>query len=174
MESAMNLNRRYDSPRAGGRLPGERSCGTGGVLVFHVSAVAALLLLIACSSDDKEARRDAAGPAPSHEALARVASASAGAALFRQCSACHAISPGAPDRDGPNLFGVMGQVVGRHSARFGYTAALQQAGGRWTPERMDAWLTNPQHFAPGTAMGFAGLPDPLDRADVVAYLQEQR
>ncbi|MES3098057.1 c-type cytochrome [Sphingomonas faeni] len=35
---------------------------------------------------------------------------------------------------------------------------------------MDAWLTNPRKMVPGTTMAFAGLPDPKDRADVIAYL----
>lgn len=135
------------------------------------------LLLAGCSSDghsseDREARRRAAGPAPT--VAARVASASAGAVLFTRCSACHSIGRGAPDLGGPNLFGVMGQEIGQNSQRFAYTAALQKVGGRWTPERMDLWLANPKRFAPGTAMGFAGLADPLDRADVIAYLQTQR
>ena len=68
----------------------------------------------------------------------------------------------------------MGKPVGQNSARFGYTAALQQVGGRWTPDRMDAWLANPQRFAPGTSMGFPALADPLDRADIIAYLAAQR
>jgi cytochrome c len=38
---------------------------------------------------------------------------------------------------------------------------------------MDRWLTNPQRFVPGTSMGFPGLQDPLDLADLVAYLKTQ-
>ncbi|MGR6329045.1 c-type cytochrome [Sphingomonas sp. XXL09] len=133
-----------------------------------------LILAAACSRDDKEARRRAAGPSPSPAALAAVASASAGQALFARCAACHPVRAGAPDRNGPNLHGVMGQRIAQNSARFGYTAALQRVGGRWTPARMDAWLTDPQRFAPGTSMGFPGLADPLDRADVIAYLKVQR
>lgn len=137
-------------------------------------AGAVLLALAACSGDDKEARRRAAGPSPGPEALARVASASAGAALFGPCAACHPIVRDAPDRSGPNLFGVVGQPIARNSRRFGYTAALRQVGGGWTPQRLDAWLEHPQRFAPGTSMGFAGLVDPLDRADVIAYLATRR
>ena len=103
----------------------------------------------------------------------RVANIGSGERLFGRCAACHAIRRGATDRNGPTLFGVMGAPVAQVSARFGYTAALQRVGGRWTPARMDAWLSNPQRFAPGTSMGFAGLADPLDRADVIAYLQAQ-
>ncbi len=38
---------------------------------------------------------------------------------------------------------------------------------------MDAWLKDPQAFAPGTSMGFAGLESARDRADVIAYLMRQ-
>lgn len=141
---------------------------------FLVLACTAALLLTACSSrDDKEARRRAAGPSPSPAALLRVASASAGQKVFGQCYACHAIDASAADRSGPNLFGVMGAEVAQRRPRFPYTSALQAFGGRWTPERMDAWLTNPKRLVPGTAMGFPGLADPLDRADLIAYLQKQ-
>ena len=131
-------------------------------------------MLAGCSGDDRAARRTAAGPSPDLPALLRVASIDSGERLFARCAACHAIRRGAPDRNGPTLFGVMGAPVAQTSARFAYTAALQRVGGRWTPARMDAWLTNPQRFAPGTSMGFAGLADPLDRAGVIAYLQAQR
>jgi cytochrome c len=35
---------------------------------------------------------------------------------------------------------------------------------------LDAWLTDPRAFAPGTRMGFAGLADSDDRRVVVAAL----
>ena len=94
-----------------------------------------------------------------------------GERVFRRCTACHTIGQYAGDTDGPNLYGVMGGDVARTSARFAYTAALQRVGGRWSVARMDAWLAAPRRFAPGTSMGFAGLADPLDRADVIAFLQ---
>ena len=68
----------------------------------------------------------------------------------------------------------MGRPIAQNSPRFGYTAALRQVGGTWTRDRLDAWLTNPKALVPGTSMGFAGLSDPLDRADVIAYLETQR
>lgn len=145
--------------------------------IVVVATLASVAMLVACSADDTAARRKAAGPSADLPALMRVASADHGQSLFARCAACHAIRPGAPDRNGPNLSGVMTSAIGQNSARFAYTAALQQAGqrlgGRWTPARMDAWLASPSQFAPGTSMGFAGLSDPLDRADVIAYLQAQ-
>ncbi|GJE25793.1 Cytochrome c2 [Methylobacterium organophilum] len=101
----------------------------------------------------------------------RVASAGRGRRLFGQCGACHTIGKGAGDRNGPNLFGIIGKPVGGGSTRFGYTGSLLRAGGVWSPDRMDLWLAAPAAFAPGTSMTFPGLPDPLDRADVIAYLQ---
>uniref|UniRef100_UPI0035CAD359 c-type cytochrome n=1 Tax=uncultured Sphingomonas sp. TaxID=158754 RepID=UPI0035CAD359 len=146
----------------------------GGPFRPTLVAAATALLLVACSSsDDKEARRRSAGPAPSAAALLRVASASAGERVFYQCFACHSIRRDAADRSGPNLFGVMGAEIGQRRPRFAYTSALASFGGRWTAERMDAWLANPKRVVPGTAMGFPGLADPLDRADVIAYLQKQ-
>ena len=38
---------------------------------------------------------------------------------------------------------------------------------------MDAWLTSPRKYAPGTKMTFAGLGNAQDRANVVAYLNSQ-
>jgi len=129
--------------------------------------------LTGCGDGDREARLKAAGPNPSLDALMRVAKADAGAKTFGQCLACHTIGKGELDRGGPNLHGIMGKPVAGGSERFGYTAALMRVGGRWDRATMDRWLTSPQRFAPGTRMTFAGLPDPLARADVIAYLERE-
>ena len=41
----------------------------------------------------------------------------------------------------------------------------------WTFENLDHFLTNPKGFIPGTAMAFAGLKKPDERANVIAYLR---
>ncbi|MCK8456340.1 MULTISPECIES: c-type cytochrome [Sphingomonas] len=96
-----------------------------------------------------------------------------GKRVFRRCTACHTIGQYATDTDGPNLYGVMGGPVGERRTRFSYTAGLKALGGTWDAERMDRWLANPRRMVPGTTMGFAGLSDPKDRADVIAYLSTQ-
>lgn len=129
--------------------------------------------LAACSNEHREERLRAAGPRPTLARLMAVADASAGARKFRQCAACHSIYEGAADQGGPNLHGIYGAPMGRNSQRFGYTAALRHAGGRWDAKTLNAWIANPQSLVPGTSMQFAGVPDALDRADIIAYLRSQ-
>lgn len=149
-----------------------------------VAFLLALLLLagpLAACSDGTFGRQDRAahdarlkraGPNPSPGALRRVASADAGRRLFGVCAACHTIGAGAPDLAGPNLHGVMGRAIAGRPG-FGYSYALQQLSGRWDAARMDAWLAAPRRLVPGTSMAYPGLPDALDRADMIAYLETQ-
>jgi cytochrome c len=141
----------------------------------RASLLLALAALAGCGGDDQhDERLRAAGPRRSLGALLKVADVDAGARKFGQCTACHSILEGAGDRDGPNLFGVYGKGMGQNSARFGYTAALASAGGHWDAPTLDAWLVKPSAVVPGTKMQFAGVPDALDRADIIAYLRTQK
>ncbi|MCX8255470.1 Cytochrome c (modular protein) [Beijerinckiaceae bacterium RH AL1] len=86
------------------------------------------------------------------------------------CGACHNVKEGEGNKIGPDLYG----VVNRDKASvkdFDYSAALKGKGGKWTYDDLNAWLTNPQAFAPGTKMGYAGEPDEKKRAAIVAYLR---
>ncbi|MDG2535132.1 c-type cytochrome [Sphingomonas sp. HITSZ_GF] len=134
-------------------------------------ALIVLALLTGCTDDAREERLRQAGPNPSLTALLKVADAKAGERKFGQCFACHRISPGAPDLGGPNLYGVYGQPMGQNSPRFSYTAALRDAGGTWDAATLDAWIADPKSVVPGTNMQFSGVRDPLDRADIIAYLK---
>ncbi|WP_176593746.1 cytochrome c family protein [Sphingobium sp. EM0848] len=135
--------------------------------------VALMLVLSGCGNDRHDERLRAAGPNPTLDALLKVADANAGARKFSQCEGCHKISRDAPDIGGPNLHGVFGRRMGQGSARYSYTAALIDAGGRWDSRTLDAWIANPQEVVPGTKMQFAGVADPLDRADIIAFLKQQ-
>lgn len=136
-------------------------------------ALIAIALLAGCSDDGHAARLRKAGPNPTLAALLQVADADIGARKFARCAACHRINPGAPDLGGPNLYGVYGQPMGRNSQRFGYSAALRDAGGRWDAPTLDAWIADPARRVPGTTMQFSGVADPLDRADIIAYLRSR-
>lgn len=132
-----------------------------------------LIALAGCSDASHDARLRKAGPNPSLAALLNVADAGIGERKFGQCTACHRINPGAPDLGGPNLYGVYGKPMGQNSQRFSYTAALRNAGGEWDAATLDAWIADPRAVVPGTNMQFAGIADPLDRADIIAYLQSR-
>jgi len=128
------------------------------------------LILAGCGDADRDRRRAAAGPDPDLPALLRVADPGAGGHAARRCLACHTFVKNGGDRAGPNLHAVMGRPIAGGSPRYGYTDALARVGGSWNAVAMDRWLANPARFAPGTTMRFAGIADPLERADVIAYL----
>lgn len=51
-----------------------------------------------------------------------------------------------------------------------YSEALRRAGGRWTRDRLKAFLSNPSHFAQGTTMPDPGIKDDATLDAVVEYL----
>lgn len=112
-----------------------------------------------------------AGPPPIAPFMKK-ADAKHGEQVAQVCKQCHTFAKGEPNKIGPNLFGV---VANENIASVpGYTfssALLKDKGEKWDPEKLNIWLQNPQHFAPGTKMTFAGLPKEQDRADVIAYLE---
>ena len=88
------------------------------------------------------------------------------------CQVCHTFTKGGANKIGPNLYGVVGGPIGEDRGGFDFSSALQaHKGQKWDPETLNKWLDNPQNFAPGTKMTFAGVPKAQDRADVIAYLQ---
>ena len=100
------------------------------------------------------------------------ADAAKGEQVFKKCAACHNAEPGGPNALGPGLYGVMGNPVAGHPG-FAFSPALKEKGGAWDWEAMSEWLANPKKFAPGTKMTFAGLGNPQDRANVMAFLNSR-
>jgi len=114
------------------------------------------------------------GPAaagPDLGTLLASADAAAGEKVFAKCAACHTINQGGANGIGPNLFGTVGEEIGKGKAGFAFSDALSGHGGTWTYENLDAWLTNPRGFADGTKMSFAGLPKGEDRANLLAFMK---
>ena len=96
-----------------------------------------------------------------------------GADVFKKCAACHNAEKGGPNALGPNLWGVLGEGVGTGAHGFAFSDALKSKGGTWDWDSLSAWLKSPKAFAPGTKMTFAGLSKPEDRANIIAYLNQQ-
>ncbi len=103
--------------------------------------------------------------------LLAAADPAAGEKIFAKCTSCHTIEQGGANGIGPNLYGTVGEPIGQGKAGYAFSSALSGHGGNWTYENLDAWLTSPKAFAPGTKMSFAGLGKPEDRANVIAYLK---
>ncbi len=92
-----------------------------------------------------------------------------GAAVYQLCSACHSLDE---DDVGPRHRGVVGRRAGA-IAEYSYSSALKSSGLVWSPETLDRWLEDPQKLVPGSRMFFA-LKNAQDRADVIAWLAQQR
>jgi cytochrome c len=90
-----------------------------------------------------------------------------GKTLFARCGACHAVSE--QNKVGPHLSGVFGRTAGT-VAGARYSKAMTASGMTWDEPTLDAFLTEPTKALPGTTMS-ARLPNPQDRADVIAYLK---
>jgi cytochrome c len=92
-----------------------------------------------------------------------------GEADAKVCGACHNFAEGAGSKVGPDLWDVVDRDKGS-VAGFDYSAGLKGKGGKWTFADLNAWLTKPAAYIPGTKMGYAGEDSPEKRADIIAYL----
>ena len=95
----------------------------------------------------------------------------AGEDTFKKCAACHTNTKGGENKVGPNLWNIVGRKVGQVSG-FAYSDAVKSKGGDWTWESLAVYLNDPRGAIPGNKMAFAGITDPDDLADALAYLRK--
>lgn len=113
-----------------------------------------------------------AEPAPTPTLEPAKAADTAPPAAFARCVACHSAEKGAPDKIGPNLFGVFGKKAAQGS--FGFSDALKGAGLTLDEATLHKWLENPRTLVPGNRMSFPGVKDPAKRQEIIDYLKRQR
>ena len=96
-----------------------------------------------------------------------------GEEIYAKCAGCHKIGEGAVDRIGPHLNHIFDRPAGS-SEGFRYSNGFRRAadgGLTWDYEALDAFIENPRALVTQTRMSFRGMPDPQDRADLIAYLR---
>ena len=104
-------------------------------------------------------------------ALVGAANAENGAGVFKKCIGCHSAEAGAAAKAGPNLWNVVGRKKGAEDFK-GYSDALKaKSDEAWTFANLAGFLHSPKTYMPGTKMGFAGVADNADLADLLAYMR---
>jgi cytochrome c len=93
-----------------------------------------------------------------------------GKTVFARCMACHKIDASNTSGLGPNLNRIVGRRAGTLPG-FRYSPAMASSGRVWNEAALDAYLTAPARSIPGNRMVFAGLPNPSDRQNVIAYIK---
>ena len=106
-------------------------------------------------------------PAAAKDAAPR-GDAKAGEAVYARCLGCHAL---AYDRTGPRHCGLFGRRAGSVKG-FPYSDAMKRSKIVWNEKTLDRFLANPLKAVPGTSMGYAGIADRRERADLIAYLEQ--
>lgn len=123
----------------------------------------------AAAEGSGEGQAKGAAPAEPLPVLLAKADVGKGQSLAKACGACHNFEKGAAAKIGPPLYGVIGREVASVPG-FSYSDALKSKGGTWDYEKINAFITSPKAYAPGTKMTFAGEADPVKRADIIDYL----
>lgn len=91
-----------------------------------------------------------------------------GKVLFGRCVACHSLDAG-KNLVGPSLNGVYGRKSGAVTG-YQYSKAMAGANLTWDADTLDKFLASPGQTVPGTKM-LIGVPNPMDRADIIAFLR---
>lgn len=92
-----------------------------------------------------------------------------GEKVYKKCQTCHAIGPGATNRVGPVLNGIVGKPAGK-VAKYTYSPAMKSSGLTWNEETLEKYLKDPKGVVPGTKMVFVGLKKDDELDNVIAYL----
>lgn len=139
--------------------------------IMHPHEIEKPVYVVAGATQEAAPAEAAAKPAASLADLLASANAADGEKVARKCAACHNLEKGAPNKIGPHLWDVVGRPIAS-IGDFSYSDALKSKSGEtWTFENLNAFLTKPKDFAPGTKMTFAGIGKPDERANLLLYLR---
>ncbi|HEY7687180.1 MAG TPA: cytochrome c family protein [Dongiaceae bacterium] len=91
-----------------------------------------------------------------------------GEKLYVRCQGCHSVDT---NRVGPRHQGLFGRAAGSLED-YNYSDAMKASGVVWDETTLDKFLTAPREYINGTKMPFAGMKDPQERADLIAWLKQ--
>ncbi|MFZ3032982.1 MAG: cytochrome c family protein [Parvibaculum sp.] len=123
-------------------------------------------------AEGETAQAEAPAPEVPLPVLLAQADVAKGEKESKKCQACHNLQEGAGAKIGPDLYGIVGRKVASMPG-FSYSAAMKAHGAKaptWTFDELFHFIDNPRGYIDGTAMSFAGIKKPQQRADLVAYL----
>ncbi len=107
-------------------------------------------------------------------ALAQEGDPAQGEQAFRQCGVCHVVGPGAANRVGPQLNGIVGRQIGTAEG-YNYgpaTKARGEDGTVWTEQLLFEYLADPPAFVGGPSKMPMKYADEALRRNVIAYLAQ--
>ena len=93
-----------------------------------------------------------------------------GQAKVALCKSCHSLEKGGGAMVGPGLYGVFGRKAAA-DATFAYSDGLKALGVVWDADKLNQWISKPSAMVAGTKMSYAGMDNPKDRIDLIAYLK---
>lgn len=105
---------------------------------------------------------------------AQAGDVAAGKSVYKKCVACHFHNK-EKLKVGPHLVGIVGRKAGIVEG-YRYSKGLKKAaeeGLVWDEDSLDKYLEKPRGFIKRGKMAFAGLRDPQDRANVIAFLKAE-
>jgi cytochrome c len=120
--------------------------------------------------DAGEVAGGAETPAVSLGTLLASADATKGAGVFKNCAGCHDPAKGGSNKQGPNLWGIVGR---NHASLSGYAYSEDmkaKASEPWTYEALNEFLKAPKAVFPKTKMAYGGVKKDQERANLMAYL----
>jgi cytochrome c2 len=104
------------------------------------------------------------------EAMIAAGSVEDGMKVANKCKSCHTFDEGGANRVGPNLWNIVDRNIASVSD-YSYSDAMASQEGEWTYDRLWVYLQDPRGEVPGTKMGFRGITDETDLANLIAYLR---
>ena len=144
--------------------------GSIGVNLVRVTPLEKSAIQIKTEEAKPAAKQAPTGPAPIAPLLAKADVAAGEAYAKKNCGICHTFNEGGKALVGPNLYNIVG-APHAHAQGFDYSNAIKSKQGPWNFDELNQWLYKPSAYAPGTRMGFAGIQNDQERANVIAYLR---